>query len=289
MEWYVYTLLSALSVSIYVLLSKKALNNNIHAMEFRTTLKTFEIPFLLLLIPFVNFNLTIREYSYITAIAVIAVIAGIFWAKGIKHSEISTVSPLKNISPLFLVILSFIFLGEVVTLRQGVGIFILLIGTYVLEVDHKISHLKDPIMKIIKSKAIHFIFLSMFLYSFSAVGDKFTISNIDVITYFFMVWIIMTIMSHIISAIFYGGFKDVMYCAKKTGWTIFFCGLFSFLSALFYFKALSMAMVSLVIPVKRLSTLFTTIIGGELFHDHGLKIKAVACVILIAGSLLIVL
>lgn len=289
MEWYVYTLLSALCVSIYVLLSKKALNNNIHAMEFRTTLKTFEIPFLLLLIPFVNFDISLKEFFFVLAIAVIAVIAGIFWAKGIKHSEISTVSPLKNISPLFLVILSFIFLGEVLTLRQGVGIFILLIGTYVLEVDHKISNLKDPIIKIIKSKAIHFVFLSMFLYSFSAVGDKFMINSMDTITYFFLVWVFMTIISQIISAIFYGGFKDVMYCAKKTGWTIFFCGLFSFLSALFYFKALSLAMVSLVIPIKRLSTLFTTVIGGELFHDHGLKIKAVACVILICGSLLIVL
>ncbi|MCK5026645.1 MAG: EamA family transporter, partial [Nanoarchaeota archaeon] len=267
---------------------KKALFK-VHAMEYRTTLKVLEIPLLLLLIPFLNFNIDPGDYIFIFLIAFIAVVAGIFWAKAIKHSEISTVSPLQNLSPIFLVILSFIILKETVTLQQGIGIAILIIGTYVLEVDHKISNLKEPILKIIKTRTIHFVLISLFLYSLSAVGDKYMITSVDKVTYLFWVWMFMTIISLAISSIFYKGLKDVVYCIKKSGWIIFLAGLFSFISALAYFKALTMVMVSLLIPLKRLSTLFATLIGGELFHDHGLKLKAVACVILIVGALLVVL
>ncbi|MCK5630472.1 MAG: EamA family transporter [Nanoarchaeota archaeon] len=288
MEWYVYVLISAFFIALSNIAGKKALFK-VHAMEYRTTLKVLEIPLLLLLIPFLNFNIDPGDYIFIFLIAFIAVVAGIFWAKAIKHSEISTVSPLQNLSPIFLVILSFIILKETVTLQQGIGIAILIIGTYVLEVDHKISNLKEPILKIIKTRTIHFVLISLFLYSLSAVGDKYMITSVDKVTYLFWVWMFMTIISLAISSIFYKGLKDVVYCIKKSGWIIFLAGLFSFISALAYFKALTMVMVSLLIPLKRLSTLFATLIGGELFHDHGLKLKAVACVILIVGALLVVL
>ena len=288
MEWYVYALISAFFIALSNIAGKKALFK-VHAMEYRTTLKVLEIPLLLLLIPFLNFNIDPGDYIFIFLIAFIAVVAGIFWAKAIKHSEISTVSPLQNLSPIFLVILSFIILKETVTLQQGIGIAILIIGTYVLEVDHKISNLKEPILKIIKTRTIHFVLISLFLYSLSAVGDKYMITSVDKVTYLFWVWMFMTIISLVISSIFYKGLKDVVYCIKKSGWIIFLAGLFSFISALAYFKALTMVMVSLLIPLKRLSTLFATLIGGELFHDHGLKLKAVACVILIVGALLVVL
>ncbi|MEA3514405.1 MAG: EamA family transporter [Nanoarchaeota archaeon] len=288
MEWYVYTLISAFFIALANIAGKKALFK-VHVIEFRTTLKILEVPLLLLLIPFIDFNIEIWAYIYIFLIASVVVVAGIFWAKAIKHSEISAVSPLQNLSPIFLVILSFIILKETVTLQQGMGITILIIGTYVLEVDHKISNLKEPILKIIKTKTIHFVMISLFLYSLSAVGDKYMIGNIDRMTYLFLIWMFMTIISLAISSIFYNCLKDVAYCIKKSGWIIFLAGLFSFISALAYFQALTMVMVSLLIPLKRLSTLFVTLIGGELFHDHGLKLKAVACVILIVGALLVVL
>lgn len=288
MEWYFYALISAFFIALSTIAGKKALFK-VHAMEFRTTLKVLEVPLLLLLIPFINLNIEPWAYIYIFLIASIAVVAGLFWAKAIKHSEISAVGPLQNLSPIFLVILSFVLLKETVTLQQGIGIAILIIGTYVLEVDHKISNLKEPILKIIKTKTIHFVLISLFLYSLSAVGDKYMISSVDKITYLFWVWMFMTIISLAISSIFYNGLKDVVYCIKKSGGMIFLAGIFSFISALAYFQALTMVMVSLLIPLKRLSTLFVTLLGGELFHDHGLKLKAVACVILIVGALLVVL
>jgi len=288
MEWYIYALISAVAMGLSTILCKKALFD-IHVMEFRTTFKTLQLIPLMFLLPFVNFDILAWQYLYIFLIAFIAVVAGLFWTKAVKHSEISSVSPLQNISPFFLVIMSFIFLKEVLTIQQIIGIAIMIIGTYVLEVDHQISDLKGPIIKIIKTKTIHFVFIGLVLYSLTAIGDKYMVSNIDRFTYMFLIWLFMAIIYNLFSLIFHKGFKDVAYCIKTSGGTILIAGTLSFISALAYFQALTMAMVSLVIPVKRLSTLFTTIIGGELFHDHGLKIKVFACVIIILGSLLVIL
>jgi len=46
--------------------------------------------------------------------------------------------------------------------------------------------------------------------------------------------------------------------------------------------------VSLVIPIKRMSTLISTVVGGELFGEEHLLRKSVACLVMIAGAYLII-
>jgi uncharacterized membrane protein len=51
--------------------------------------------------------------------------------------------------------------------------------------------------------------------------------------------------------------------------------------------ATALAAVGLVVAVKRSSALFTTVIGGELFREHDLIRKSVACLIMIVGVYLL--
>ncbi len=50
-----------------------------------------------------------------------------------------------------------------------------------------------------------------------------------------------------------------------------------------YAYAVSLVAVALVIAVKRSSSLFTTVIGGQLFHDHALLRKSIACAVMLLG------
>ncbi len=56
-------------------------------------------------------------------------------------------------------------------------------------------------------------------------------------------------------------------------------------SALLALKQLEVGVVS---AIKRLSAVLIVLIGGELFHEHNLRQKIVACVIMILGAVLIV-
>ena len=50
--------------------------------------------------------------------------------------QISEVAPLFNLTPGFLAILAFLFLGEILTRYQVGGLILLMLGSYVLETDH---------------------------------------------------------------------------------------------------------------------------------------------------------
>jgi len=58
-----------------------------------------------------------------------------------------------------------------------------------------------------------------------------------------------------------------------------------------YLIAVSMpnAMIALIIPIKRTSTLFTTIFGGKLFHEKNLSVKILACIIMVWGTVFILI
>ncbi|MFH1589978.1 MAG: hypothetical protein ABIB43_05410 [archaeon] len=64
-----------------------------------------------------------------------------------------------------------------------------------------------------------------------------------------------------------------------------------FLSNMSYLLAVATpgAAISLIIPIKRTSSLFTTLIGGKLFHEKNLLIKILASIIMIWGVVFILL
>jgi uncharacterized membrane protein len=49
------------------------------------------------------------------------------------------------------------------------------------------------------------------------------------------------------------------------------------------------AMIALIIPIRRLSTLFSVIVGGRMFHDHYLFHKIISTFIILAGTVLVIL
>ena len=89
--------------------------------------------------------------------------------------------------------------------------------------------------------------------------------------------------------VFYDGFQGMRLSLKESGWWILLVAGLTFGYRFFQMEAVSMAYVALVSAIKRSSALFSTFIGGELFKEQNLFRKSVACLIIIAGVLIIVL
>tara|TARA_Y100000034_G_scaffold20236_3_gene23100 strand:- start:3015 stop:3632 length:618 start_codon:yes stop_codon:yes gene_type:complete len=202
--------------------------------------------------------------------------------------EVSSVAPLQNLSPLFLLVIGFTFLGERLTLLQILGILILVFGAYFIEIKHHSKNLLEPFKEIIKSKYTIFVILALVIYAVSAALEKYILSN-GVNTYSLLIIyrLISAVIFITITFVFYKGFTDIVHGIKETGVTMAFIALVGIGSTYFYYEALSLAYVSLVIPIKRLSTLMTTMVGGEMFHEHNLTHKAIGCLIMIAGAVCI--
>ncbi|MDD5133621.1 MAG: EamA family transporter [Candidatus Nanoarchaeia archaeon] len=295
MLWIIYSLAAALCTSITYLIRKKTLIKE-HSIRFLTILKFFEGIFVLLLIPFVNFELPFMVYILLFLISLIGLEADIFDTKSLRKLEISNVFPLKNLSPLFLVIISYIFLGEKLVLLQIIGIIILIFGTYVLECNGNLLNYEYFFKRVKHSRYLQYAFLSLVLVSFSAIGEKYAFNKhmIDPITILFFVYAFMAIEMLIIQIFFpkdkehKNSIKELFDTLNRARWPIFISALFGLLAAAFYYLAIQIALVSLVIPIKRLSTLITTVLGGGFFKEKHLLFRTLACIIMLIGLYLIV-
>lgn len=287
--WYLYALASAIFVALASITEKKTLFKE-HAMEFSTVLSIINFLLVLFLLPIVKFNVPLKLLLIIYLSSVLGCIGFLYATKALRHMDISTASPLMNISPAIVAILGFFFLSETLEYSKIGGIFFIVIGAYVLEVDHSLSNLKEPFIRMVRSKYVHYILFALLLYGITTILDRYILTHgVDPYTYIFIVHLFIMINFIFLISVFHDGFKGIKHGFKSAGKWIFLAAIFFVTSRIFLAQALSMAYVALVIPIRRLSTLFATIIGGSLFHEKGLPIKIIACVITLIGVGLMIL
>ena len=285
--WYIFALGSAIFSTLSALIEKKSLLK-VHAMEFSCALAILNFIFSLPLIFLADFNIPPFVLAVMYISSIIGTIAFLFIAKAVRHLDISLVSPLLNLNPAILAVFAYLLLGERITQLQLTGIFLIMAGAYIVEINWQKHNLFEPIKSIFRSKHTLFILFSCTLYAFSSICDKFVLSYVNPFTYILVVQFFIAINFIILINTFYGGFKDISTGYHLAGKWIFLVALFTVTYRLLQAWAVSLTLVSLVIPIKRLSTLFSTLAGGKIFHEKGTKRKAIACIIMLIGAYLII-
>ncbi|MBI4919256.1 DMT family transporter [archaeon] len=288
MNWVFWISLSALFAAISLIFKKKALIHE-HSTEFLTTFKFFEIITLILFIPYMNFNISFNMIILLFLSSLVLTFSLILTAKSYKRLDISIASPLTNLSPAFTIIFAFIFLKETLSFYQLTGVFLLIFGAYFLELSHHDIGFFNNIKSIISQKYVQYLIYSLIIGALVDVSHKYFISNIDPLTLLFLSYLFTFFSSFVISSIFYGGYKDLIHGIKNAGKLIFADSVFATLSNITYYFALNQTMISLVMPVKKISTLLTVILGGKIFHEHNLVHRSIACLIMLVGIALMAL
>lgn len=296
--WLIYVLLSAFFRSIQDIFVKKfEKNKNTHPTQIMF------VQYLLLMVIMVGIFyfkidfLSFTKYWNLYLLKTISLGLAIYiYFLLLERFEISKVSPLMNISPIFLLILSTVFLDEIITLQQLLGILIIIISTYVLEVNVKFHHEIHPhkhhldwLYKIDK-KNILLVLSMLFIISITAISDKMIFNNnINIYSnMFFTSFILLFFIS--VYYIYNKKFTN-LFTFIKTNPSILVVSSFSIASTFFVLMAISIptAMVSLVVPIKRVSTLFTAIFGGMIFSETHLLKKSFAIITMLLGIVLIAL
>jgi drug/metabolite transporter (DMT)-like permease len=211
-------------------------------------------------------------------------------AKGIRHLEVSTVSPLLALSPGTTSILAFFILGERLEGHQIFGVVCMIIGSYVLTTKTHES-LLQPFKVFFNSKYIHYILLSLFFYSIGSIFDRAILHSfeISIFTYIFFSHFFTALLMVTTNSVIGGGINGLIQAYKQRGWSLAVVALLTLSYRFFQMRALQLTSVGLVSAIKRTSSFFTTLIGGELFHEQNIQRKIFAAGVIIAGSLLVVL
>lgn len=290
MMWFTYAVISAFLGSLSAIIEKKILTR-VHALDFSIALAyataLSSLPFL---ISGEWRTIAPSTIGLIFIISLLAAFAFIGVMRGVRHLDISTSSPLLLLSPFLTTLFAYLILGETLTLLQLFGMGLLAVGIYILETKH-LFRFREFWENTTKDRYTRYILFGLFLYGLSSVGDRVVLGQLHVDPKFYIALLQFFLAIQFTGiALYYRGSILLPLRTMKSEWRmVVVVAILATLHRYLQAEATALAAVGLVVAVKRSSSLFTTIIGGELFRERDLLRKSIACMIMIGGVFLIAL
>lgn len=284
--WIVYSLITALTLATSDALTKRALSSrNEYFVAWARLI--FALPLLFL-------SLIFTGIPHLDGTFWIAVICGlpleiaamILYTKALKVSPLSMTMPFLALTPIFLIITSDLILGEKVSLNGAIGILLMAIGSYTLNI-HKIGyHILEPIKAIFRERGSVMMIIVALIFSFTSSLGKLAIEHSSPLFFGSFYFIALTVLFTPIAFIKTGGNLSIK---KKDIKPLALIGVTYSMMICFHMIAVSMINVAYMISIKRTSLLFSMIYGYFLFREEKVAEKTIGGLIMLAGFVLIVL
>lgn len=284
--WALLSLLSAFSVATVDALSKKGLERSPEWLIIWIRF-LFALPFLVLGLAFVPLPPLDRTF-WLTVLGLLPleITATVFYIKALKRSPLSLAVPLLALTPVFLLLTGFLFLGEVPTPRGLSGILLVAAGIYVLQVHEKAHGVWAPFLAIAKDRGCQFMMIVAFLYSLTSALGKVAILHSSPfffgVSYYLLLGLVFTPLTFLYHP------RPWREAISPGRFPIFLLiGLFQTLMILSHALAITLTQVAYMIAVKRLSLLFSVGYGYFLFGEKHIRQRLAGGVLMLAGAALI--
>ncbi|MCK5149401.1 EamA family transporter [Candidatus Pacearchaeota archaeon] len=287
-QWYTLALTSAFFSATAAILEKKILFKE-KALSFSVTLALLNLIFAIPFFFFIDFSILTTSGLFVLFIkSILGALAFLCVMIGIKNLELSNALPLLVLTPGLVALGALIFLREFLGPLEILGMFLLLIGTYILQLKQNQKFL-DPWKAFIKSKGHRYIVGALILFTITSILDKAILKNFKVPVNAFMgfqhLFLAIIFLSFII---FSGKTKQIKSPFKNSLKYIVLLSVITIIYRYTQILAVKSAPVALVLSLKRISVFFAVIIGGRLFREHNLLKKIIATAIMVTGAILVI-
>ncbi|MCK5177808.1 MAG: EamA family transporter, partial [Candidatus Aenigmarchaeota archaeon] len=174
MLWLFLSLLVAFFESIKSVLSKKSLNiKNIDEYVVAWSLRFFASLFMLPLLFFIPIpSIGNRFWEALLIRDGLIVISTILYMKALKESDISISYPMITFYPVFTIFTAYIFLGEFPSTQGLIGILLIVLGAYSMNVGKFREGFFAPIKALLNEKGSRYMLAVAFIWSIGANYDK---------------------------------------------------------------------------------------------------------------------
>jgi len=285
MEWYIFALVSAVFLAGAVILMKKVMEKE-HALEFAGFRSFINIILLAILAFTIDFDVMKRELLLMMVAGVFIAIGFYYRNKSIRHGKLSEVIPFTNLGVFVVLLFGIIFLDEVPTGQQVLGILISFIGVYLLESG---KTLMDSFKNIYKDRSIHESLVAVLMYSISVVIIREILTTVNPFTALFYVWLTTSIILIFFDLERYG-LKNLTDFKRDFGYIAIISILF-FLSNIAFFIAISLpaGKASITHSLRLSGNVFVTFFASTVYHEGHILKKTFASFIILIGAILIIL
>ncbi|MDO8628293.1 MAG: EamA family transporter [Nanoarchaeota archaeon] len=221
----------------------------------------------------------------------------IFTSLAYKHLESSEVSPLGNLGLVLFVFVGVVFFGESLSFMQVLGVVLMMVGAFVLEVGVRVSRIKKVFASARHRKYLYYLLLAIVFSVFTGILEKILVDpssiglSLDPLSPFSFNFITRgLLMIFFLSRAFFKQefFSGMDHVIRSVGWWVLLAAVLYNVANILYYAALASGQISLVVPITSLSTLVVVVIGGSLMHEHNVKQKMIACAVMVFAAFLLV-
>lgn len=177
MNWFIYAFICAISLATADALSKRVLDNSDPYIVAWVRVG-YTVPFMILLIPFVDIPELDSVFFLVTFLSLPLDITAVFlYMKAIKVSPLSLTLPFLSLTPIFLIGTSYIILGERPDKSGLTGIIMVVTGAYLLNVHTVNRGFLEPFKAIVKEKGSVLMIIVAFTFSLGACLGKIAVQH----------------------------------------------------------------------------------------------------------------
>ena len=283
--WLPLTVLSAFSLATSDAFTKKALaGHNEYLVSWLRILPA--LPLFLITLPFISIPALHPDFYLCIVISLpLEALTIILYTRALKLSPLNLTLPLLSLTPLLLLVVPFLILGERISGCGAAGILLIAAGGYLLNGKRGQGGPLAPFRALFAQKGSLCMLCVAAIYSITATLGKRAIAASSPL--FFAACYIPLLVLVISPVALYKGKGELRQMARNgTLSASALPALFYVIQALTHVYAINLTNVAYMIAVKRLSLLFGVLYGRCLFQETG---GVLATLIMLAGVFLIVI
>ena len=213
------------------------------------------------------------------------ILAFTLYTKAIKVADLSLTVPLVTLTPLFLLVTSPIIVGEWPTRLDAIGVLLLIVGSYMLNLKASEGFTLAPLQALMTNPGSRMMLGVAFLWSITSNFDK--VGTLNSSSLFWGMSLFSTIAGGMVPLViqraWHQGKGLAMRELRSQAPFVILAGVFNAIGISLQFVALTMAPVAQVVAVKRMSALISVGFGYTLFGETGLRERLLGAAIMISG------
>ncbi len=228
------------------------------------------------------------ELAFTTSILLILeIIANFLYMKGIQISPLSLSLPFLSFTPVFIILTGYLILEERISSLGVIGIFLIVFGSYTINLPTLKEGFTAPIKAIIKERGSFLLLQVALIYSLTSVLGKKGLLLTDPLWFASFMFSVLGIIITIIVKLLYS--INISKLIKNHFKPFLAVGLTHALMCIFQMIALSGIETAYAIALKRSSILFAVMLGYLFFKEKYFLIRISASAIMFLGILFITL
>lgn len=208
--------------------------------------------------------------------------------RALKLADVSFVTPLLVFSPVFTVLISAFFLGEIPSVQGWLGVGLALLGAYWLNRNSSADWLA-PFKSFIFTPAVALVLLAGLLWAITPLFEKTAIQNTNPESPRFAAFVVDALLVITLTpAVIAHGRTSIgkLFLHRRE---FFLAGLIAGIAPVLGYTAFSLGFVGYVTTLFKLSALMTVLWSFLFLKEYGLKQRLPASIVMVAGAILLAL